>query len=290
MKSRLAIWTHAIRPRTLAISICPVIIGSTLALTDGYFDFPIFLSTIFASLFIQIGTNLANDYFDFINGADTAEHKGPLKVTQAGLVSHLAMKCAICLTFGLSALFGAYLIWEGGAAIALIQVLAILFGILYTAGPKPLGYIGLGDPLVFIFFGPIAVAGSYFLQTHALRLDAILAGISTGAFSIALIGVCNLRDMEEDAKIGKKTLQVRFGRRFGKYEYLVAMLMVFIVPLFFVHERPFALITEALVPLAIRQSRHVFIHDEPKEMLAMLPKTARLLILYTLLFCTGWML
>jgi len=218
------------RPKTLMAALSPVAIGTILAFRDGVFHWPSVLAAVLASTCIQIGTNFANDYFDFKQGKDTENRLGPTRATSTGLVSPNTMKWAMILAFALAVVFGAYIMWRGGLPIIVIGVLSILCGIAYTGGPYPLGYNGLGDIFVLIFFGPVAVAGTYYVQALTWSPTAALVGLSPGLISMALLAVNNLRDVDEDTSTGKRTLVVRFGKTFGKLEYIVCVLGGFLVP------------------------------------------------------------
>ncbi len=286
----LKTWFLASRPKTLTISISPVLIGTTMAMTDGFFSFWIFFYTLLTGLFIQIGTNLANDYFDFLKGADTSSRKGPLRVMQAGLVSKLAMQRALILVFASVLVFGSYLIFHGGIVFAFLIALAILLGIMYTGGPFPLAYLGLGELFVLVFFGPVAVVCTYYLQTHAFKLAPLIAGLITGCIPSAILVVNNLRDIEEDRIANKKTLIVRYGKTFGKMEYLLLLLASLIPSLVYTRSHPLLLICL----LMLFPCMHLFIHllknPEPRFLNLIFVKTSKLLFFYTLLFCFIWML
>jgi len=287
---RLKVWTQASRPKTLIASASPVLVGAALALNTGLFDLTAFLFTMATALCIQIGTNFANDYFDFVKGADTSARKGPLRVTQAGLVSLREIKVATAITFILAALFGCYLIWHSSIAIAFLLALSILFGIIYTGGPYPLAYLGLGELFVFIFFGPIAVASTFYLQTQQFSWEAVLAGIPLGALSSAILVVNNLRDIEEDRAAGKKTLSVRFGKAFGKFQFTLAIFLAFIPLPFFFRKNPFSMLAVMALLPALSVLLAILKNKDPLLLNEALAKTARLLFIYTLLFCIGWML
>lgn len=273
----ITIWLQAARPKTLIATLSPVTLGSVCALKTGVFHPLTFLFTLLTALGIQIGTNLANDYFDCVKGADTAARKGPVRVTQAGLVKPGAMKLAIFLCFALTAVLSSYLIFLGGWPIALLSSISILLGFAYTAGPFPLAYLGLGELFVLFFFGPIATAGTYFLQTQTLTLQAILTGIGPGLLATAILTVNNLRDSEEDKIAGKKTLVVRFGKKFGKWEYVSAVILAALLPCIWGSYYPLFLLAPAL-PLL----RAVFT-AEGQTWNALLGKTAQLLWIYTVL-------
>lgn len=286
----LQIWTIAIRPKTLIASVSPVLIATTLVIKMGYFDWFIFLCTLCTALGIQITTNLANDYFDYLKGADTCQRKGFIRVTQAGLVSHKTMRQAVVISILLTLLSGFYLIIIGKLIIACLLIASLCLSILYTAGPYPLAYLGLGDLFVCIFFGPIAVGGTYYLQMGSLSLEAILAGIAPGAISTAILAVNNTRDIEEDRLANKKTLAVRFGKSFGKGEYLFCLLVAFGSLFFFYETHPFTLCTLLCLLPAGMLIKTIFSYKNPLELNLLLIKTGQLLCLFTALFCIGWML
>ncbi len=288
MIAAFRLWTTAIRPKTLAASISPILIGITMALSDGYFHGTLCWMTLLTGLGIQISTNFANDYFDFLKGADTAERKGPIRPLQAGLLSLKTMKAACFLSFLFTTLCGCYLVWHGGIAIAFLLAISLLLGVIYTGGPFPLAYLGLGDLFVFVFFGPIAVASSYYLQTHYFSSTLWIAGVGPGAISTAILVVNNLRDIEEDRLSQKKTLLVRFGKTFGKIEYIALMTLAFFTPFFFVKDHPLSLLACLfLIPafplIRAIASRHVQTYN------LILAKTGQVLFLYSFLFCIGWM-
>jgi 1,4-dihydroxy-2-naphthoate octaprenyltransferase len=286
----MQVWILAARPKTLIASISPVLIGSVLALSSGTFDLTCFLFTLATALGIQIGTNFANDYFDFIKGADTAARKGPTRATQAGLVLPKTMKRATGVVFALTALSGCYLVWQGGLPIAFLLALSILLGILYTGGPFPLAYLGLGDLFVLLFFGPIAVVSTDYLQTHLFSWEALLAGLSTGALSSALLVVNNLRDIDEDRLAEKRTLPVRWGRRFGKIQYLLCLLCAFLPLPLLSPAHPFSLLAFLALLPSMPLAYAVLRNQDPSQLNAILAKTGQLLLIYTLLFCVGWLL
>ncbi|MBW1752269.1 MAG: 1,4-dihydroxy-2-naphthoate polyprenyltransferase, partial [Deltaproteobacteria bacterium] len=210
-RSNLKIWIDAARPKTLWASVAPVVIGSAMAFESGGLHIMSALSALLGAVLIQIGTNFANDYFDYYTGADSTDRLGPTRVVQAGLVQPTTMKAAFIAVFALAVVPGAYLIWRAGLPLFVIGVLSILCGILYTAGPYPLGYVGLGELFVILFFGPVAVGGTYYVQTLQISVPVIISGLAPGLFSVAILTVNNLRDVKSDHRAGKKTLAVRFG-------------------------------------------------------------------------------
>lgn len=225
--SKLHIWFLASRPKTLPAAAAPVIIGTAFAWKAEAFHLLSFMGALLGALFIQIGTNLANDYFDYKKGSDREDRLGPTRVTQAGLVSPQSVKQAMIFAFSLAFLIGIYLVYRGGIPIVVIGLLSILFGVLYTGGKYPIGYIGLGDIFVLIFFGPVAVGGTYYVQTLTITNEVLFAGLAPGFFSVAILVVNNLRDINSDRQSGKKTLAVRFGERFSKIQYVLSMLLPF---------------------------------------------------------------
>ena len=217
----------AIRPKTLSASIAPVLVGSSIAFKSSIDDFQIniFLLTLLAAIFIQIGTNFANDVYDFIKGADNDERLGPLRAVQANLISIRNMKILTGVAFLLSIICGFPLVLVGGFPILIVGLLSIISGYAYTAGPYPLGYNGWGDVFVFIFFGPIAVCGTFYLQLGYISVESIVSGIILGCLSVTLLCVNNIRDVASDKKVGKRTIAVRFG---------IKIVRVIFIMLFFV--------------------------------------------------------
>jgi 1,4-dihydroxy-2-naphthoate octaprenyltransferase len=223
-------WLLAARPKTLPASIAPVVVGTALAMREGKFDLFIFLATLAAAILLQVGANYANDVFDFLKGAD--KHRvGPTRVTQAGLLTSKQMLIGTGVVFALSAMIGATLVAVGGLPILIIGVLAIIGAIAYTAGPFPLAYHGLGDVFAFLFFGVIAICGTYFLQAKQFTLFALLASIPTALLVTNIIVVNNLRDIDTDRAANKRTLAVRIGDRATRIEYSLFVAIAYLVPL-----------------------------------------------------------
>ena len=209
--SKVEVWLLAARPKTLPAAAAPVVVGTAVAISEQVFSLLPALAALLGALFIQIGTNFANDVFDFKKGADTTERLGPMRVTQVGLLTPRQVMMGMWLTFGLASVAGLYLIWIGGWPIVAIGVLSIISGIAYTGGPFPLGYKGLGDLFVFIFFGLVAVCGTYYVQAGSVTMSALALGVAVGALSVAILTVNNLRDVDNDRRAGKRTLVVRMG-------------------------------------------------------------------------------
>jgi 1,4-dihydroxy-2-naphthoate octaprenyltransferase len=292
--TRLRPWLLAARPKTLPAGAAPVVMGTAMAIAAGGFHPWAALACLVGALLIQIGTNYANDYFDYIHGADTADRIGPTRATQAGWVTPSAMKWAAIAAFALVLVPGAFIVWRGGWPFVVIGMLSVLFGVLYTGGPRPLGYMGLGDPLVLVFFGPVAVGGTYYVQTLALSAEVIVAGLAPGLFSVAILTVNNLRDLDQDRRSGKKTLAVRFGRSFARREYLLSILVAAgAIPVYLaatVPGRAWVLLSLLTLPVAIPAVRTVFTKTDGHALNTMLATTGKLLLLFTALFSVGWLL
>jgi 1,4-dihydroxy-2-naphthoate octaprenyltransferase len=208
----LRIWIMAARVRTLPAAVAPVLVGSALAIHDGEFDGLAFACALLGALFIQVGTNLSNDYSDARRGADTEDRLGPVRVTAGGLVPPRQVLVATYVSFGLAVLFGIYLVVVAGPVLLLIGAASILAGVLYTGGPRPYGYEGLGELFVFLFFGIVAVTGSYYVQVQKLPWQAFALAVPVGLIASAILVVNNVRDLDTDRRAGKRTLAVRLGR------------------------------------------------------------------------------
>jgi 1,4-dihydroxy-2-naphthoate octaprenyltransferase len=282
-------WKLAIRPRTLPAAAAGVIMGSALAWHDGFFRLDATLACLCTALLLQIGSNLANDVFDFERGTDTPERLGPVRVTQAGLLSPAQVKYGMVVVFALAALFGLYLAWLGGWPIIIIGLAAILSAIAYTGGPFPLGYYGLGDLFVFIFFGLAAVAGTYYVQSGFVSTAAWWMTIPPGLIITAILVVNNLRDLESDRKAGKHTLAVILGERGTKIQYLICMAAAYLVlPLSaWMEVVPWsALLAWLSLPLAIRSTRVVFT-QKARPLNSALAVTGQIALLFSILFWVG---
>jgi 1,4-dihydroxy-2-naphthoate octaprenyltransferase len=219
----------AIRIPTLPAAVVPVFVGSAIAYKLGSFQLLVFLAALIASICIQIGTNLANDYFDAKKGADTEERLGPTRVTHTGLIAPDTVRNAMLLSFLLAAICGVYLIVVGGWPILVIGLFSIASGIMYTGGPFPLGYNGLGDLFTFVFFGLIAVIGTTFVHTGSFSNLALFASLPVGMLVTAIIVVNNVRDVHTDRKANKRTLAVLLGERFARSEYAVLVIGAYVV-------------------------------------------------------------
>ena len=279
----------AIRPRTLPAAAAGVIMGSALAWHSGFFRLDAALTCLLTALLLQIGSNLANDVFDFERGTDTSERLGPVRVTQAGLLTPSQVKVGMIVVFALAAVFGLYLVWLGGWPVLIIGIAAILSAIAYTGGPFPLGYYGLGDLFVFIFFGLASVAGTYYIQAGVVSAAAWWMTIPPGLIITAILVVNNLRDLENDRKAGKRTLAVLLGEQVTKTQYAICILGAYLVmplaallgviPLL-------SLLTWASLPLAIRSTR-VVLTQRGRPLNAALAGTGQTALLFSILFWIG---
>jgi 1,4-dihydroxy-2-naphthoate octaprenyltransferase len=292
-RSALAIWLAAARPKTLPAAIAPVLIGCALASEADVFDGGLAVLCVVVALGMQIGTNLANDYYDFLKGADTDARLGPLRVTQAGLLSPAAVRRGFIAAFALAACVGLTQLPRGGWPVAAIVVTSVASGILYTGGPYPLGYHGLGDIFAFLFFGPVAAAGTFYIQALTLTPAALLAGLGPGLFAAALLAVNNLRDIDTDRASGKRTLAVRFGSRFARAEYVSALVLAALVPVLLVlrsGDHYPVLAASAAVCAAVPAARTLCTTSDGPALNRTLAATARVMLLYSLCFAAGWAL
>jgi 1,4-dihydroxy-2-naphthoate octaprenyltransferase len=285
-------WLLAIRVPTLPAAVVPVLVGAATAAAVGSFRLLPFLGAFVAALLIQIGTNLANDYFDYQKGADTSARLGPTRETQSGQITPSTVRLGMLISFGLAALIGVYLVVVGGWPILAIGLLSIAAGILYTGGPWPFGYNGLGDLFVFVFFGLIAVAGTAYLHTGALLGAALINAVPVGMLVTAILVVNNLRDIETDRRANKRTLAVILGQRATRIEY--ALLVGGVYPLLLVSWLAGAAsawfwLPVLTLPLAVALIRLVW-SSEGVALNAALKGTARLHLFFGLLFTVGLLL
>lgn len=289
--SRVRAWLLAARPKTLPAALAPVVVGTAAAAGDGAFAALPALAALAGALLLQIGVNLANDYFDFRGGIDTAERKGPLRVAQAGLIPPGQVRLAMAGTLAAAALVGLYLVARGGAPILAIGVASILSALAYSGGPWPLASHGVADLFVFVFFGPVAVGGTYFVQAGSLSPAAAAASVAPGLLITAILVVNNLRDIETDARAGKRTLAVRLGPRGSLAEYLLLVAGAYLVPPLLVAAGaggPLLLLPLASAPLAVPLARTLVTRREDgPAMNAALAGTARLAFVFCLLLAVG---
>lgn len=289
--SRLNVWLVAARPKTLWAAVAPVVIGTFMAVAAEAFHATSAFFALLGAMLIQIGTNFSNDYSDFVQGADTAERVGPTRVTQSGMASAEAVKRATVFVFVAAFLSGLYLVWRGGWPILAVGLASILSGILYTAGKNSLGYLGLGDVFVLIFFGPVAVGGTYYVQALALPAAVVVAGLGPGLLAVSILLANNIRDELQDRAAGKRTLVVRFGRPFGVRLYAGCLIGAAVVPLALViwTEEHVAALAASFVPgFGIPLFRRLASEPDARLLNPVLGKSALTLIVYSLVFSIGW--
>lgn len=296
--SALKAYFLAARPKTWIASISPICIGTVMA---AHINWSLFILTLLFSFLIQVGTNFANDYFDFVNGADSYLRNGPKRATQEGWIDPPAMLRATFLVFSAALVIaiplmirarylslGTFWSFAAGLWSPIVALLCVAFGIFYTRGPKPLGYLGLGEIFVFIFFGPVAVCGTFFLQTGVLDSAIFVASLAPGLLACCILIANNLRDQKSDSNAGKKTLIVRFGRNFGSWEYTLPIVLASLIPLllvFFYHAPAILSLTSLVCPVSVPYIKKAFQFRDPLELISLLQGSAFLLFLYTVLFC-----
>lgn len=228
--SKIQSWILASRPKTLPAALVPVMVGSALSVYQDIFYPAYSIIALLCSVLIQIGTNFTNDLYDYLKGTDTQDRKGPLRVLASGMISISEMKLGIFLVFFTAFILGMYLVYSVGLVILWIGILSIVAGLAYTAGPFPLAYNGLGDVFVFLFFGIVGTAGTYYLHLKEFSLLSLLISLPVGALITNILIVNNYRDIEEDKRAGKNTLAVILGKTFSRYEYIFFILLSFFIP------------------------------------------------------------
>ena len=288
-RSLFQIWWLAIRPRTLPAAASGVVMGSALAWRDGSFQFAPALAALCVTLLLQIGSNVANDVFDFERGADTAERQGPVRITQAGLLSPAQVKRGMWIIFELAALCGLYLASLRGWTVILIGLAAIISAIAYTGGPFPLGYYGLGDVFVFIFFGVVAVTGTYYVQAGSVSMAAWWMAIPVGLIITAILVVNNLRDIENDRVAGKHTLAVRMGAKTAKVEYVLFIALAYLIlPALIIFKiLPLSSLLALLsLPIAYKATK-IVLTQTGRPLNVALAGTGQTALAYSLLFWVG---
>jgi len=294
-------WLMAARPQTLPAGSAPVIVGVGLAVGAGVFAPLPAAFALVGALLLQIGTNFANDYYDAVRGADTEDREGFTRVTAGGLIEPAAVKRAMYATFGLAVLTGTYLVYVGGVPILVVGLASVVAGITYTGGPLPYGYRGLGDLFVFVFFGLVAVAGTYYVQAVAagpfprwvppgtVPAAAVVAGLPAAGLSTAILVVNNVRDLETDAAAGKRTLAVRLGYRWSRVEWSAAVGLAYAVPVvFWLDGYGTAVLAPLLTaPLAVSVGKTVWRRSDGEALNPALERTGQLLFAHSALFAAG---
>jgi 1,4-dihydroxy-2-naphthoate polyprenyltransferase len=287
------IWLMAARPRTLPAAIAPVLVGTALAGFQHVFHPLRFAATLVGALLIQVGANLSNDYSDARRGADAEDRLGPVRVTAGGLVPPRQVLVATYLTFGLAVLVGVYLIVVAGWILLAIGAASILAGVLYTGGPRPYGYEGLGEAFVFTFFGVVAVAGSYFVQVKHLDWEAFALSVPVGLLAAAILIVNNVRDIDSDRRAGKRTLAVRLGRGRTRIMFAATLVLAFVLALVtwvFGPLTPWVALCWLAIPLAVALTRLVFTHTDGPSLNQALAKTGQLQLVFCVLLSAGLLL
>jgi 1,4-dihydroxy-2-naphthoate octaprenyltransferase len=290
--SLIRAWIAAARPKTLPASIAPVITGTAVAIHEGGVHWLAGALALVTALLLQIAANFANDALDFKRGADTADRVGPARITASGIVTLQGVLRATALTIGLAVLSGLYLVWRGGPVLLIAGLAAIVCVYAYTGGPFPLGYLGLGEVFVFIFFGPVAVTGTAYVQTLHLTPLALAASVPLGALAIAILCVNNLRDIETDRAAGKRTVAVRIGARGTQFEYAAMLGVALLAP--FIYWRAgwlnwWWLLTWLTIPLMVHLWRQITTRTG-RPLNATLAATGRTMLLYSLLLAAALVL
>ena len=288
--SSLRIWLMAARIRTLPAAVAPVLVGTSLAGAADIFRVGPFIAALLGSILIQIGTNLANDYSDARRGADTDDRLGPVRVTAGGLVPPRQVLIATYVTFGLAVVCGGYLVFAAGIELLFVGVASIAAGVLYTGGPKPYGYEGLGEVFVFLFFGVAAVTGSAFAQLEEWPWEAFVLSVPVGLLAAAILVVNNVRDMDTDKRAGKRTLAVRLGRERARTVYGLMLYLAYVVaplPWLMGSLSPWLLAPWLTLPLAVRLARTVRTHADGPTLNEALAQTGMLQLAFCVLLSAG---
>ncbi|RIK42670.1 MAG: 1,4-dihydroxy-2-naphthoate polyprenyltransferase [Chloroflexi bacterium] len=291
--ARRRAWLLAARPKTLPAAVGPVLVGAALAYADGVLALGPALAALLGALLLQVGSNFANDYFDYFRGADTADRLGPPRVTASGLIAPAAMRVGMAVVFGAAVMLGLYLVAVGGWPVVAVGVASILAALAYTGGPFPFGYSGLGDLFVFLFFGLVAVCGTYYVQALTLTPTVVLAAVAPGLLITAILVVNNLRDLETDRRAHKRTLAVILGRKATLAEYVGLLIGAYLIPalLWLAAGRSIWVLLPGLTaPLAVRLARTLIKAQDGPTFNATLAGTARLSLLFSLLLALGLIL
>ena len=290
--NKLNSWLLASRPKTLLAAVVPVMVGSALAISMNKFFLPYSIIALLCSVLIQIGTNFTNDLYDYLKGSDTIKRKGPRRVLASGLISVKEMKLAIILVFGLTFVLGLYLVYSVGLLILWVGIFSIFAGIIYTAGPFPLAYNGLGDVFVFIFFGIVGTMGTYYLHTQEISLLALIVSIPVGALITNILVVNNYRDIEEDREANKKTLAVILGGDFSRWQFIFLILISYatsVVLFFNFNYSLWIFLPFATLPIAINLIKMLYTLNG-EELNKTLELSAKFAGLYGLLLSVGLIL
>lgn len=286
---QLSHWIMAARPRTLPAAIAPVVVGAALAYKDLAFSLVITIACLVLATLLQIGSNYANDLFDYKKGTDRADRVGPKRAVASGLITPTQMLIGTIAVLLAALLVGLYLTYIGGIIFFVIGIFCIAAAVMYTAGPFALAYNGLGDVAVFIFFGLVAVVGTYYLQAKEITFFVVIAAIGVGALAANILVVNNTRDRHTDARTGKKTLAVRFGHGFCIYQYIFLLVVGYLCALMLMLENIWAFLPLFTIPMAIKRVKELQEH-EGTQLNPTLGKTANLLFFYSALLGIGLIL
>jgi 1,4-dihydroxy-2-naphthoate octaprenyltransferase len=287
------IWLMAARPRTLPAAIAPVLVGTALAGFAHVFHPLRFAAALLGALFIQVGTNLSNDYSDARRGADAEDRLGPVRVTAGGLVPPRQVLIATYASFGVAVLFGIYLIAVAGWELLLVGTASILAGVAYTGGPKPYGYEGLGEVFVFLFFGVVAVAGSFFVQVKALHWEAFALAVPVGLLAAGILVVNNVRDIDSDRRAGKRTLAVKLGRGRTRAMYAAVVYLAYLltpITWLFGPTTAWVLLPWLTLPLATAVVRIVRTRTDGPSLNGALARSGMLQLAFCILLSAGLLL
>ena len=287
------IWLMAARPRTLPAALAPVLVGTALAGFQHAFHPLRFVAALLGAIFIQVGANLSNDYSDARRGADAEDRLGPVRVTAGGLVPPRQVLVATYVSFGLAVLIGIYLIVVAGPLLLVIGAASILAGVLYTGGPRPYGYEGLGEVFVFLFFGVVAVAGSYFVEVRHLDWEAFALSVPVGLLAAAILIVNNVRDIDSDRRAGKRTLAVRLGRERTRAMFAATLALAFVLALATWILGPltaWVALCWLAIPLAASLVRLVATHTDGPSLNGALARSGMLQLVFCVLLSAGLLL
>ncbi|MFP4628573.1 MAG: 1,4-dihydroxy-2-naphthoate polyprenyltransferase [Halobacteriales archaeon] len=302
-RTTLRAWWTAARVHTLPAGASPVVVGTAVAHADGVFSPLPALAALVGALLIQVGTNFANDYADAVRGVDAPDRAGFTRVTAAGWLPPRRVLAGAIVAYAAAILLGAYLVYVGGVPIVVVGLSSVAFGFLYSGGPWPYGYRGLGDLFVFVYFGVVAVVGTYYVQAAdviatplavapppgTIAVEAVVASLAMGGLTTAILVVNNVRDLEEDAAAGKRTLAVILGRRWSRVEFVALLVITYLVPVWFAvtAEAPSTVVVFATIPLAVRAARPVLRTTDGEALNRALSAVDRLTLTYAVLFAAG---
>jgi 1,4-dihydroxy-2-naphthoate polyprenyltransferase len=285
-------WILASRPKTLLAAVVPVMVGSALAVSQNQFIFVYSFIALICSILIQVGTNFANDLYDHLKGADSRNRKGPERALSSGLITSFQMKIAIALVFSLAFVLGLYLVYSVGILILVIGVLSIAAGLAYTAGPYPLAYNGLGDVFVFVFFGIIGTAGTYYLHLREFTLLSLLISLPVGVLITNILVINNYRDIDEDREANKNTLVVKLGKRFARIQIITSIILSYLI-LFFLYAHYnfnyWIFLPLSTIPIAYLQIKMLY-NLKGMQLNKTLELSAKYAALFGLLFSAGMVL